>query len=150
MNRHPRDDHRWSGTRLGVLLLTFALIGGCGSSPEFLLDSDVPIPGGSSGQATFGIKRADGLLIGVDTVFATNIDDPMGVIDTLAARFEAAGWGLESRERTVSTATAVFVQGERRCRVRVVRNELDPDMSRIAYNLWTVADDDRGSRKVDG
>lgn len=133
-----------------MVLLAIAMSAGCSSKEAFLLDSDIPIPRDSSGRATFGIKRADGLLVGVDTVFATTIDDPGGAVDALAARFGLSGWQLESRGQTFSTATAVFGKADRRCRIRVVRNELDPDMSRIAYNVWTVAGEESESRKVDG
>ena len=150
MIRMNRDQDRPPGPRLGAVLLAIALGGGCTSKESFLLDSDVPIPSDSSGQATFGIKRSDGLLTGVDTVFAMTIDNPGGSIDTLAARFNTSGWQLESSGQTFSTATAVFAKTNRRCRVRVVRNELDPDMSRIAYNVWTVGGDQAESRKVDG
>lgn len=150
MIKKTQDQDRRLGPLLGVVLLAIALSGGCSSKESFLLDSDVPIPNDSSGRATFGIKRTDGLLTGVDTVFATTIDDPGGSIDSLAGRFKLSGWQLESKGQTFSTATAVFAKTDRRCRVRVVRNELDPDMSRIAYNVWTVTADQAESRKVDG
>lgn len=150
MTRRTRDRARRIAPRLGVAMLLIALSGGCSSKEAFLLDSDIPIPEDSSGRATFGIKRADGLLTGVDTVFATTIDDPGATVDALAVRFENSGWSLDSRGQTFSTATVVFAMGDRRCRVRVVRNELDPDMSRIAYNVWTVAAEQSESRKVDG
>lgn len=151
-NQTKDHDRRRPGSSLHVILLAIALLGGCRSEQAFLLDSDVPIPEDSSGRATFGIKRTDGLLTGVDTVFATKVDDPGGRIDVLGTRFAASGWTLESKGETFSTATAVFAKSDRRCRVRAVRNELDPDMSRIAYNVWTVAPtrDETGSRKVDG
>ena len=150
MIKKTQDQDRRLGPRLGMVLLAIALSGGCTTKDSFLLDSDVPIPNDSSGRATFGIKRTDGLLTGVDTVFATTIDDPGGSIDSLAARFKLSGWQLESEGQTFSTATAIFSKTDRRCRVRVVRNELDPDMSRIAYNVWTVTGDQAESRKVDG
>ena len=150
MIKKTRDQDRRLRPRLGVVLLAIVLCGGCSSNQSFLLDSDVPIPDDSSGQATFGIKRADGLLTGVDTVFAMTIDDPGGSIDALAARFKISGWQIETKGQTFSTATAVFAKTNRRCRIRAVRNELDPDMSRIAYHVWTVTGDQAEPRKVDG
>ena len=149
MTQTTQDRDRGLGPGFSVVLLAMVLIGGCGTKEAFLLDSDIPIPNDSSGRATSGIERADGILTGVDTVFATNIADPGGRIDALAARFKVSGWEIESRGGTYSTATVVFAKTNRRCRVRIVRNELDPDMSRIAYNVWTVAGDAE-SRKVDG
>ncbi len=122
-------------------------IGGCGPEPTFVLDSDVPAPQGASGRATSGIQRRGAELIGVETVFADDVNDPQAALATLSRRFLAGGWTIETEEATGSTATAVFRQGDRRCRVRVVRNDLDPAMSRIAYRLDTVIEsgDESGS-----
>ena len=140
--------------RLGGIVLASALLGGCGGKQDFLLDSDVPIPSESAGRATSGIERRDGLLTGIDTVFVIEVNDPQVRLDDLASRFSASGWSIESRGSSVSTASIVFVSGDRRCRVRIVRNELDPAMSRIAYRVWTVADEkadpETASGKVDG
>ena len=103
MIKKTQDQDRRLGPRLGVVLLAIALCGGCSSKESFLLDSDVPIPNDSSGRATFGIKRTDGLLTGVDTVFATTIDDPGGSIDSLAGRFKLSGWQLESKGSNLRT-----------------------------------------------
>lgn len=139
---------------LGGIVLASALLGGCGGKQDFLLDSDIPIPTKSAGRATSGIERRDGLLTGVDTVFVTKVDDPQARLDDLASRFSASGWSNGSRGSSVSTASIVFASGDRRCRVRIVRNELDPAMSRIAYRVWTVADEpadpESSSGKVDG
>lgn len=135
------------------ILLPAMFLAGCGSTESFLLDSDVPIPQESAGRATSGIERTSGLLTGVDTVFATKVEDPVSRIDVLAARFRTSGWTIESRSSTASTATAIFMKVDRRCRVRILRNELDPSMSRVAYNIWTVDDSETvsnaGSGRVD-
>ena len=96
-------------------------------------------------RATSGIERRDGVLVGVDSVFGSKVDDPVGTIDALVPRFTAVGWVVERRGSTDSTATVVFAKGDRRCRVRVVRNELDPAMSRIAYRLDQVRPDETAS-----
>jgi hypothetical protein len=126
-----------SARTLGWLVLVLAT--GCESKPSFVLDSDVPAPQDASGRATTGIKRRGAELIGVETVFAETVDDPQVTLDTLRARFVVGGWTVETAGATGSTATAVFRKADRRCRVRVVRNDLDPAMSRIAYRLDTVA-----------
>jgi hypothetical protein len=121
--------------------IAILLIAGCGPKPAFVLDSDVPAPQDASGRATSGIQRRGSELIGVETVFADDVVDPQAALATLRGRFITGGWTVEADGATGSTATAVFRKGDRRCRVRVVRNDLDPAMSRIAYRLDTVADE---------
>jgi hypothetical protein len=121
--------------------IAILLVAGCGPKPAFVLDSDVPAPQDASGRATSGIKRRGTELIGVETVFADEVVDPQASLATLQRRFVTGGWTVETDGATGSTATAVFRKGDRRCRVRVVRNDLDPAMSRIAYRLDTVADE---------
>lgn len=154
MTIRPTSRFRWNASRFVGTVLATALLGACGGKQEFLLDSDVPIPADSAGRATSGIERRDGVLTGVDTVFVIEVDDPQARLDALATRFSASGWSNESRGSSASTASIVFANDDRRCRVRIVRNELDPAMSRIAYRVWTVDDEvtgpEPGSRKVDG
>ena len=138
------------GSRIGragvaIGLLASIAIGGCAKDPLFVLDSDIPAPYGAEGRATSGIERRDGVLVGVDSVFGSKVDDPVGTIDALVPRFTAVGWVVGRRGSTDSTATVVFAKGDRRCRVRVVRNELDPAMSRIAYRLDQVRPDETSS-----
>jgi hypothetical protein len=124
--------------RGGLALFLTAVVCGCGPEPAFVLDSDVPAPQDASGRATGGIKRRGSELVGVETVFADEVTDPQSALEVLRGRFVASGWSVEHAGATGSTATAVFMKGDRRCRVRVVRNDLDPAMSRIAYRLDTV------------
>lgn len=124
---------------VGALLAAHAMLSGCGPEPAFVLDSDVPAPQDASGRATTGISRRGAELIGVETVFADAVEDPQASLDLLRTRFLAGGWSIDTAGATGSTATAVFRKDDRRCRVRVVRNDLDPAMSRIAYRLDTIA-----------
>lgn len=151
MMRHSDPNRRPSARRRlsGVAIVAVALVGGCAPKPSFVLDSDIPAPAGASGRATSGIDRRGAELIGVRTVFADEVRDPVATLDGLRNRFVAGGWSVESQGATGSTATAVFRKGDRRCRVRVVRNDLDPAMSRIAYRLDTV-DADAASPDADG
>lgn len=151
MTRSDRPNRRSAArARLGgVAVAAMLLVAGCGAKPSFVLDSDVPAPDGASGRATSGIDRRGAELIGVRTVFADEVRDPVATLDGLRSRFVAGGWTVESRGATGSTATAVFRKGDRRCRVRVIRNDLDPAMSRIAYRLDTV-DVAAASPDVDG
>ena len=129
------------GVRAALWVVATTLVLGCESKPSFVLDSDVPAPGDASGRATSGIERRGSELIGVRTVFADEVRDPAVTLESLRRRFVAGGWTVESSGATGSTSTAVFRKGDRRCRVRVVRNDLDPGMSRIAYLLDTTEAD---------
>lgn len=128
---------RSSSALAGVMVLLL-LIAGCGSGQSYLLDSDIPIPPDSPGRATSGIQRRDGLIVNLDTVFSEPVDDPSVTIDRLERRFTASGWRLIERGGTESVVVAVFGKSDRRCRVRVVRNQLDPAMSRVAYRVRIV------------
>ena len=90
-----------------------------------------------------GERRDELASAGVDAFFHVGID-------VLAARFRTSGWTIESRSSTASTATAIFMKVDRRCRVRILRNELDPSMSRVAYNIWTVDDSETVSNAGSG
>ncbi|MAC18537.1 MAG: hypothetical protein CMJ23_02460 [Phycisphaerae bacterium] len=118
--------------------MALLLMAGCGSNQTYLLDSDIPIPPDSPGRATSGIQRRDGLIVNLDTVFSESVDDPSVTIDGLERRFIASGWRLMERGGTESVVVAIFGKTDRRCRVRVVRNELDPSMSRVAYRVRIV------------
>lgn len=117
--------------------LILALVG-CGSTPQYLLGSDIPAPSDVSGRATTGIERREGVLVGLETVFSDKVDDPSTTADRLIREFEKTGWSVERRGGTPSTTTVVFRKADRRCRVHVVRNEVDPAMGRIGYVLDLV------------
>ena len=123
-------------------LAGFALLGvilvGCGSKEAFVLDSDVPIPSDTVGRVTTDVKRDGGLLVRVNTVFAGAVDDPTLRLETLETRFKNGGWVSLGPTATGSTAVCFFTKTGRSCQVRVVRNELDPAMSRIAYRLVPI------------
>lgn len=132
-------------------LLSSLATTGCGSEPTFLLDSDIPIPPDSAGRATTGIERRDGVLVNVDTVFSEKVDDPETTVRFLEGRFAETGWSVDRRGNTGSTAVVYFVKGDRSCSVRVIRNELDPAMGRVAYRLrLREVEDTAGSRSDDG
>jgi len=123
--------HRSTAPVFGLLLV----LAGCGSTPQYVLGSDIPAPSEVSGKATSGIERRDGVLVGFETVFSHQVDDPSTTADRLVREFARTGWSVERRGATPSTATIVFRKSDRRCRVHIVRNEVDPAMGRIGYVL---------------
>ena len=123
--------HRCTAPAVGLLFI----LAGCGSTPQYVLGSDIPAPSGVSGKATTGIERRDGILVGLETVFSDKVNDPSITADRLVREFARTGWSVERRGATPSTATVVFRKSDRRCRVHIVRNEVDPSMGRIGYVL---------------
>lgn len=115
--------------------IALAAVAGCTSKVQYVLGSDIPAPSEVSGQATTGIERREGVLVGIETVFSDKVDDPSKTADRLVGEFARTGWSVERRGATPSTATVVFRKDDRRCRVHVVRNEVDPAMGRIGYVL---------------
>lgn len=115
--------------------LALALVAGCSSESRFLLDSDVPAPSDALARATSDVERKSGQLVRVKSVFATKVDDPSSRLGGLERAFTSNGWASTGVTATGSTAVCFFTKSGRRCQVRVVRNELDPAMSRISYHL---------------
>ena len=115
--------------------LLLAMVAGCSSESRFLLDSDVPAPADALARATSDVERKSGRLVRVNSVFATKVDDPSRRLDGIEKAFVSSGWKSSGLAATGSTAVCFFTKSGRRCQVRVVRNELDPAMSRISYHL---------------
>jgi hypothetical protein len=115
--------------------LILAMVAGCSSESRFLLDSDVPAPDEALARATSNVERESGELVRVKSVFATKVDDPSRRLDGLEKAFTSNGWVSTGITATGSTAVCFFTKSGRRCQVRVVRNQLDPAMSRISYDL---------------
>ncbi len=115
--------------------LVFAAAVGCSTEPRYLLDSDVPAPEDALARATSDVERKSGELVRVNSVFATKVDDPSRRLGGLEKTFTANGWASGGITATGSTAVCFFTKPGRRCQVRIVRNELDPAMSRISYHL---------------
>ena len=140
-----------SALRYVIGLLAIMLLVSCTSKQEFLLDSDVPAPAGMDNRETSGISRKQDLLIGIDSVFAGRVIDARASLDALKVRFTQNGWVLDRSSGNTVLATGVFEKTDRRCRVRVLKNELDPAMSRISYLVSEItASDKEGSRSDDG
>ena len=102
-------------------------------------------------RETSGITRKQDLLIGIDSVFAGRVIDASSSLDGLKVRFSRNGWVLVRSSGDTVLATGIFEKTDRRCRVRVMKNELDPAMSRISYLVSEItASEKEGSRSDDG
>lgn len=135
------------------LIAVFAVLSlvpmGCSTPKAFVLDSDLPVPSDTVARVTTNVEREGGRLVRLNTVFAGTVDDPSQRLEALETRFQNGGWVSLGPTATGSTAVCFFTKRGRRCQVRVVRNELDPAMSRIAYRLVPI-ESDRGASEVSG
>ncbi len=118
-----------------VASMILTMLVGCSTEQRFLLDSDLPVPEDSVARVTSDVERKAGELVRVNSVFATTVDDPSRRLEGIERVFVFNGWRSSGTTATQSTAACVFTKPGRRCQVRVVRNEIDPDMSRISYHL---------------
>ena len=140
-----------SALRCAIAFFVIVLLVSCSTKQEFLLDSDVPAPSGMDNRETSGITRKQDLLIGIDSVFAGRVIDASSSLDGLKVRFSRNGWVLVRSSGDTVLATGIFEKTDRRCRVRVMKNELDPAMSRISYLVSEItASEKEGSRSDDG
>ena len=118
--------------------LVVALIGalsGCSSATKFILDSDVPTPEHLDGRLLNGLKREDGRLVGAHAIYVGNIANAQASLARVEMQFTKAGWVLERAAGDEIKADGFFLKDTRSCRVRVLKNELDPAMSRMSYEL---------------
>ena len=140
-----------STVRCAIAMLAFGLLLSCSVKQDFLLDSDVPAPSGMSNRETSGITRKQDLLIGIDSVFSGWVVDANASLDALKVRFSRNGWTLSQASGNTVLATGIFEKTGRRCRVRVMKNELDPAMSRMSYFVSEItASEKEGPRLGDG
>ncbi|RPG16445.1 MAG: hypothetical protein CBB69_008425 [Phycisphaera sp. TMED9] len=126
-------------------LAGIVLLAGCATEDAFVLDSDLPVPSDTVARVTTDVERDGGRLVRVNTVFAGTVDDPTRRLESIETRFKTGGWVSQGTTATGSTAVCFFTKNGRSCQVRVVRNELDPAMSRIAYRLVPVAPERDGT-----
>ena len=121
---------------LVLALLLGQMINGCASEPRFLLDSDIPTPTGFQGRSLSGVKRSDGLVVAAQSIYAGTIVDAQKELNAIERRFTQSGWDVAQSSGDQIVATAIFSRNDRRCRVRVMKNELNPEMSRISYVVF--------------
>ena len=120
--------------RLTLVLL--CLLAGCSAKPKMLLDSDVPAPPEMDNRLTDDIRRRGGALVSAKAVYAGMVVDASGRLDVISNRFRDNGWTLVRSSGDAVSAVGIYAKSDRRCRVRVSKNELAPSMSRTSYVVW--------------
>ena len=84
-------------------------------------------------RLTDDIKRRGGQLISAHAVYAGMVIDADTTLNGIIARFLDAGWSVQRNSGDEIFAVGVFMKNDRRCRVRVLKNELAPSMSQSSY-----------------
>ena len=127
---------RGIGLVLGAALVICQPMGGCSSQPRYLLDTDIPTPSGFEGRSLSGVKRSGNVLVSAQSIYAGTVIDAESQLIAVKNRFTDNGWTVERSSGDQVVATGIFARNDRRCRVRVMKNELDPEMSSISYVVF--------------
>jgi hypothetical protein len=135
MGRMARTQRSQRAFRWLVVGALIGVIGGCGGTPEFILDSDIPTPTALDSVLVNQLKRDDGLLVGASAIYVGKIANAEATLADLEQQFADSGWTLETASGDDVQAVGVFTKDARSCRVRVLKNELNPAMSRMNYTL---------------
>ncbi len=111
-----------------ALVALVLLLGACRSLPT-ILESDIPVPEGMQTIRSADIRRAGGEVVGGRFLLSGGGADARDTVRSTSARFESAGWTVESSELGLDHAAAEFAKGARRVRLVVDRRALEPAMS---------------------
>lgn len=86
---------------------------------------------------TDDIRRRGGDLVSVHAVYSGMVLDASKKLTGVSARFRDNGWTVSRSSGDEIFAIGVYAKSDRRCRVRVSKNELAPSMSRTSYHVFT-------------
>jgi hypothetical protein len=108
---------------------------GCSSTPDTILESDVPLPPGLAVRASSDVARSEGQLSGGFFLLYGEIDDPVRLGAETRERFLNAGWqGIVTYESPHLVRLA-FTKGRREAKVELVSRRIDPMMSSGSVRL---------------
>ena len=130
---------------IGALVLVSQLLG-CGSTATRILDSDVPQMPDMEQRLGFDIKRRGGELVGGVFIFIGPLLDMEGSMTVLSSRFRDQGWTVVGRSAGFPRSSLLFARDDRRVRVIIDADQLEPSMSRAQY---VVSLEEDGSSDVD-
>lgn len=122
--------------RPAVPFLVALLAGaGCSSTPDTILESDVPLPPGLSVRASSDVARSEGQLSAGFFLLYGEIDDPVRLGTETRGRFLNAGWqGIVTYE-SPRLVRLEFTKGRRAAKVELVSRRIDPMMSSGSVRL---------------
>ena len=122
---------------LAVLtLLSVALFGaGCSTQPDVVLASDIPTVPDMEQRLGYDIKRRQGELVGGRFIFVGPILEMDEMIKSIDSRFTGYGWSTERSTWLFPRSELVFAKEDRRVRVILDADQLEPAMSRAVYQV---------------
>lgn len=115
--------------------LVAALLAGCDSQPETIADSDVPQIAGLENRHLSGLERDGETLVGARALYRGEILDPNSIVTPTIDRYLAHGWTIARRRVSNTSATLVFVKGDREAEVDLKTNHLNPAMGTGSIDL---------------
>ena len=147
----PRPGLHYPVLHVLLLALVVAWLPGCGSGPQVVLDSDIPTAPDMSQRLGFDIKRRGPDLVGGVFIFVGPILDMEPTIRKVVGRFQGQGWSVIQDTWGFPRSVLRFGKGDRRVRVILDADQLEPAMSRAQYMVSVVApgDPDSPSDAVD-
>ncbi|MSR70222.1 MAG: hypothetical protein EXS17_07750 [Phycisphaerales bacterium] len=114
---------------LFLLYVAFGSGSGCSSAPANILDSDIPNVAGMNPIVTRDIVRRDGQIVGVNIIYRGDvIDCQINARDTKRA-FDDQGWWFIDEQARGTTTVLNFGKEQRRARIDIAENQIDPMMS---------------------
>lgn len=125
-----------------LLALVVAWLPGCSSGPQVVLDSDIPTVPDMSQRLGFDIKRRGPDLVGGVFIFIGPILDMEPMIKKVVGRFRNQGWSVIQDTWGFPRSVLRFGKGDRRVRVILDADQLEPAMSRAQYMVSMVASRD--------
>lgn len=104
------------------------LLTGCDSTPETIAESDVPQIVGLENRHLSGLQRDGDTLVGARALYRGEMIDPTEVAQPTIDRYLSHGWTLETKRVCNTSATLLFVKGQREVEVDLKSNHLNPAM----------------------
>lgn len=121
--------------RAPIILAYFLLMGlaltavACDSTPEMVLESDIPNVQGFEPIVTRDIKREGEWINGLEVIYRGDLKDSRKNIAETRERFTNAGWRLVSQQSRGQTTILNFAKDTRAARVAIALSQIEPAMS---------------------
>ena len=124
---------------VSLLLPMSVLIPGCSSQPQVILNSDIPTAPDMSQRLGLDIKRRGPMLVGGEFVFVGTILKMESSVQRLVGRFKDRGWSVTQDSWGFPRSVLVFEKYDRRVRVVLDADQLEPAMSRAQYSVSIIS-----------
>lgn len=112
-----------------ALLLATALESGCSTAPANILESDIPNVAGMDVIVTRDIVRSEGQIVGVNVIYRGDVIDCQTIATETKSAYDEQGWWLLDEQARGTTTVLNFGKDQRRARIEIAENQIDPMMS---------------------